>query len=96
LLIGELFQQAAITFRDLLEMIQDDNISGPHVHWEIVMPLAIRGLLILMLDNYRHAFHKTVESMQILLQREDQASLYLERYIIQLSKEAFLKILDKL
>jgi hypothetical protein len=65
---------------------------------EIIQPFILRGLLILLMNplyydpDNQEPISAVIKSIEILLSTTDDASLYLERFLIQLSTDEFLKI----
>jgi hypothetical protein len=49
--ISDIFEESASSFKEMIEMI-DEGVYEAFMKHEIVMPYALRGLIILMMGDY--------------------------------------------
>jgi hypothetical protein len=100
LLPTEIFEQFPLNIRDILERACENNVEDLSSE-QIVEPIILRGLLILLMspelkeENGMEILANIIKSFEFLIQN-DKNSLYLERYLTQLSKDEFLNSVDKI
>jgi len=79
-----------------------DETSINESKYEIMMPYVIRGLLmhlmndILDLEEYSTELQLIVQYLEIFLNSDKEVSGYLERYLTQISKPNFEKMVRRL
>lgn len=100
--IADMFSQNILHFKNHIEdylMDESDNLDSKY---EIVIPFTIRGLLIHLMNDmfdyeeFNNELQIIIQYLEILLNSEKDVGVYLERYLIQLSKGKFVKIVKRL
>jgi hypothetical protein len=98
-----LFRGAIANFKDRIEdyVMEENNLNNLGIHYEVQIPNALRGLLIFLLNDaldkeaFVADFLTLTGQLNLLLESFKEAGVYFERYLIQLSKENFLKIIKR-